>query len=321
MIYTTVVTDGTGEHETPDSAMRAELAALSAPSRIAIAELRPADSPRANVQDDQHVRRLLDISADRLPPIVVHRATRRVIDGMHRLTAARLRGDSTITAVFFDGSTADAFVLGVRLNARHGLPLSRAERSAAAAKIIASHPGWSDRMIAEAVGISAKVVAAIRCRVAGEQPSGIRIGKDGRARPVDGARRRALVERLLAEDPGASLRKVAREAGVAVETVRRIRARSQALPEAREAGGAPQPRQEEPMTPAEALRVLKNDPTLRFSETSRTLLRLLDAGFSGGDSWQRMIDNVPQHCAGIVAGLARQYSEAWMSVADQLSES
>ncbi len=42
-----------------------------------------------------HARSLAQTEAD-LPPIVVHRTTTRVIDGMHRLTAAGLRGEREI---------------------------------------------------------------------------------------------------------------------------------------------------------------------------------------------------------------------------------
>ena len=69
----------------------------------------------------------------------------RVIDGTHRLRAALLRGVDVIDVLYFDGPDADAFVLAVELNHTHGLPLSRADRTAAAERIIGSHPDWSDR--------------------------------------------------------------------------------------------------------------------------------------------------------------------------------
>ncbi|WP_368858328.1 ParB/RepB/Spo0J family partition protein [Nocardia alni] len=62
-----------------------------------------------------------------LPPIIVHRESWHVIDGVHRVRAAQLRGDSTILARLFDGGEADAFVLAVTSNTRHGLPLSSAD--------------------------------------------------------------------------------------------------------------------------------------------------------------------------------------------------
>ncbi|MFC7729983.1 hypothetical protein [Actinomadura keratinilytica] len=69
-----------------------------------------------------------------LPPILVHRRTMRVVDGMHRLRAARLQGRCEIGVRFVDGPDADVFVAAVRANIGHGLPLSLADREAAAAR-------------------------------------------------------------------------------------------------------------------------------------------------------------------------------------------
>ena len=57
----------------------------------------------------EHIRSLAELQ-DELPPILVHRTTMRVIDGMHRLKAAILRGERTIEATFYDGDDAEAFV-------------------------------------------------------------------------------------------------------------------------------------------------------------------------------------------------------------------
>jgi hypothetical protein len=56
----------------------------------------------------------------------------RVIDGMYRLLAARMRGDSEIEARFFEGDDASSYVLAVKSNVEHGLPLSLADRKVAA---------------------------------------------------------------------------------------------------------------------------------------------------------------------------------------------
>jgi ParB-like nuclease domain len=82
-----------------------------------------------------------------LPPIIVHRASTRVLDGMHRLRMAKIRGQNEIQVRFFVGDGADSFVVVVRSNIAHGLPLSLADRKAAANRIIGSHPQWPDRRI------------------------------------------------------------------------------------------------------------------------------------------------------------------------------
>ncbi|MEU4746566.1 ParB/RepB/Spo0J family partition protein, partial [Actinosynnema sp. NPDC023658] len=126
----------------------------------------PADSPRLDGEDPDHIRLLAGTTAP-LPPILVHRSTMRVIDGMHRLRAAMLRGDTEIAVEFFDGTEAEAFARGVRENVTHGLPLSRADREAAAARIITAHREWSDRALAQLTGLSATTVAAVRARSTG----------------------------------------------------------------------------------------------------------------------------------------------------------
>ena len=94
---------------------------------VEIGSLAPADSPRLAGEDGEHAARLAE-TPDELPPILVHRPTMRVIDGMHRLQAARLRGRETIETEFFDGSAEDAFIQAVTVNTRHGLPLTLADR-------------------------------------------------------------------------------------------------------------------------------------------------------------------------------------------------
>jgi ParB-like chromosome segregation protein Spo0J len=110
-------------------------------ARIPIESLALTNWLRVKGEDIEHVRVLAELE-DKLPPIVVHRATTRVIDGMHRVRAARLRGASHIDAILFDGTEHDAFLLAVQLNAVHGLPLSRADRVAAAVRIMSSCPQW-----------------------------------------------------------------------------------------------------------------------------------------------------------------------------------
>ena len=173
---------------------------------VPVLSLRVADSPRLNGEDKAHVARLAETETP-FPPILVDRRTMRVIDGMHRLMAASMQGRKTIDVIFFSGSEADVFLRAVQENVAHGLPLSRADRSAAVARIIASHPHMSDRAIAHSVGLAAKTVAAIRKSSGTDVPGpNARVGLDGKVRPLDsgGGRRRAA--ELLTEQPDASLR-------------------------------------------------------------------------------------------------------------------
>ncbi|WP_214415751.1 ParB/RepB/Spo0J family partition protein [Sphaerisporangium fuscum] len=118
---------------------------------VAVSDLLPADSPRLEGENPDHVR-LLAESEEEFPPIVVHRPTMRVVDGMHRLRAAVLRGAERVRVLFIDGvDEADLFVLAVEANIAHGLPLTLADRRAAAARIVASKPQFSDRAIAAVI--------------------------------------------------------------------------------------------------------------------------------------------------------------------------
>ncbi|MBZ9641723.1 ParB/RepB/Spo0J family partition protein, partial [Streptomyces sp. PSKA30] len=131
---------------------------------VEIGSLSLSGSPRLGGERPEHIQ-LLAAAQKPLPPITVHRPTMRVIDGYHRLKAARLRGERTIAARFFDGDEAAAFVLAVKLNVTHGLPLALADRKRAAERIVVSHPQWSDRRVASVTGIAPGTVGEIRRRV------------------------------------------------------------------------------------------------------------------------------------------------------------
>jgi ParB-like chromosome segregation protein Spo0J len=322
---------------------------------VPVLSLRPADSPRLNGEDKAHIARLAQTETP-LPPILVDRRTMRVIDGMHRLMAASVQGRETIDVIFFDGSEADVFLQAVQENVAHGLPLSQADRRAAAARIIASHPHLSDRAIGHSAGLAAKTVAAIRKGSSGDIPqSNARIGRDGRVRPLDsGAARRRAAE-LLTQQPGASLRDVARAAGISPATVLDVRKRlergqspvpdkpaanaarnsagsngagsngagSNGAPAGADGDGASaqairlRPRAAAPPDPAAAVEKLLRDPSLR-NERGKRMLRLLRVNAAGAGQLPDAAAAVPPHCVGIVVELARQYAEMWQDFAREL---
>ncbi|HEX5114238.1 MAG TPA: helix-turn-helix domain-containing protein [Pseudonocardiaceae bacterium] len=298
----------------------------AATARVPIASLRPADSPRLAGEDTAHVNSLA-ASPAAFPPITVHRASNRVIDGMHRLRAAMLRGETEIEVCFYDGAVDDAFVLAVATNVRYGLPLSHDDRVAAVTRIIATHPQWSDRRIASVSGLSRRTVAQLR-GTADHAATATRVGRDGRSRPVDNVAVRARVAELVRERPDASLREIARNAGVSPSTVMRVRQRlSDENAEDAEAGAGPtfEDLPDRPVTPPEheadvtvALRLLATDPSLRFNAAGRALLRQLNVHLRSRGQWQRLHDLIPAHCAGIVAPLARDIASTWYEFAERL---
>jgi ParB-like chromosome segregation protein Spo0J len=306
--------------------------------RVAIADLRRSRSPRLGGEDREHIRALAESEAD-LPPIIVHRPTMRVIDGMHRLRAAELRSRDEIDVRFFDGDESAAFVLAVRANITHGLPLSLADRKAAASAILRAHPDWSDRLIATRTGLAAKTVGAMRDADPGTptHPDS-RVGKDGRVRPASTAEARKVAGELIDEHPDLSLRQVAREVGLSPETVRDVRSRLR-----RDQDPVPGPKTEddtttdttpdhaegtvaepiEPVPPPElaaAVHLLRGDPALRLNGSGRALLKTLDANTLINARLDNILANVPPHCRTAVARAARGCARMWRSLATQLDE-
>jgi ParB-like chromosome segregation protein Spo0J len=271
---------------------------------VPVSALRIGHSPRQAGENLEHIHVLAETPGE-LPPIIVRRADMRVVDGMHRLRAARLRGEAEIAVRFFDGDDSEAFVLAVRTNVTHGLPLSLADRKAAAERIVASHAHWSDRMIAGIAGLSAATVARIR-KAHPEAVTAARVGHDGKTRPVNSLERRRVARAILLAEPTLSLREVARRAGISPETARSVRRR---LPDE-----PPPPRHD----PATLVRQLRTDPTLRFSETGRMLLRLLEVRAVSPEQWAAMAANVPPHWRDAVARVAMECADTWRVFAEQL---
>lgn len=373
---------------------------LSEVTRVPIRSILVAGSPRTGGEDPRHINALAEVCSD-LPPIVVHRKSMTVIDGVHRLRAVQRSGATHISAVLFNGDEREAFVLAVKLNSSHGLPLTLADRKAAALQMLADFPEWSNRRLAGIVGLSDKTVAALRRRAAAElpHPTTVRVGRDGVAYPLMAgeARRRAMA--YLAEHPDASAREVAHAAGISLTTAkdarRRVRAgqgepddapgatRSGQAPdgqasdgeapdgdasngEARNGAmqpgavrpGAARPGDSPPVDAASvrddgparaagadaaaavrrprpprvprvqpvcpdlqlAIRRLRADPSLRFTEVGRRLLRTLDASAAQPHDWAAMAGSLPIHCAPVIAELARHQAVSWQLLAESLTE-
>jgi ParB-like chromosome segregation protein Spo0J len=302
---------------------------------VPISSLAAADSPRRSGEDPEHARTLAE-SGERLPPIVVHRPTMRVIDGMHRLRAAMLCGRTEIEVRFVDGDEASSFVLAVSENVRHGLPLSLSDRKAAAERIICSYPHWSDRMVGSVACLSGKTISAVRQRVSEvsgvEQPVAT-VGRDGRLRPRDGAQRREIARELMLADPGASLRQIARQAGISPETARHVRKQLNAgqpmPPHAAAADGANAIRSvpsqlsaatAEARLASRAFEGLISDPAFRSSERGRTLLRMLAAYQAIRDHGDLLAENIPPHCLDWVVAVAGACSLQWQTFADAVAQ-
>ncbi|MEU4202658.1 ParB N-terminal domain-containing protein [Streptomyces sp. NPDC026294] len=341
--------DGTDQDEltaltgetAPDTVGTRGRAEANSAQRVPIGTLAVGDGPRFTGEDVAHTRLLSEV-VDDLPPIVVHRSTMQVIDGVHRLRAMHLAGRDSVRVEFFDGSEDSAFVRAVEANVRHGLPLSVAERRAAAVRIMSSHPDWSDRRIAAVAGLSARTVADIRSSSDSvREADEVRLGRDGRARPLEAADGRRLAGRLIAARPEASLREIAKDAGISPETVRDVRQRlargEDPVPQSRRGKPARTRRdvsyervrpgrvvERIPNGPAShdrqaaIVQALRRDPSLRLSESGRLLLRWLEVSLSAAREWDRILGAVPSHRTQQMADLAKSFAEDWGRLADQV---
>jgi hypothetical protein len=319
---------------------------------IPVSSLGPAFHLRQSGTDIAHVRMLAD-TADhaKLPPILVQKRSSRIIDGMHRVEVARLRGEWRIRALLVDCTDEEALVLAVRSNTLHGLPLSRADRISGAKRILANHSDWSDRALAEIAGLSAKSIASLRNSTTSDtQPHVKRLGRDGKRRPVVAGEGRQRAADYINAHPEASLRQVARETDVSIGTVYDVRERlrrgvlhvaevspsrarqaesdstrtpalaaadhpassPRTLPMRRVAGN---PRQ---FAWAAISAKLAGDPALRYTEGGRAFLRWMSTHSMQADEWREFIDAVPLRWLGEVGQMAASMTEEWRQFADQL---
>jgi ParB-like chromosome segregation protein Spo0J len=301
---------------------------------------------RGSGTDPTHVRLLADAAnSSDLPPILVQKSSSRIVDGMHRFAAAKLRGEKTIRTRLINCTDEDAFILAVKSNTLHGLPLSRTDRIFGAKRILTWHPDWSDRAVGMAAGLSAKTIAGLR-RLSndGVQQSGKRLGRDGKRRPVAGADGRRRAADYIAARPDASLRAIAREADVSLGTAQDVRARVQRGMDPITTGqqsssaersadpGSPADRQQSGngAVPRDVRRTtsqqnwteisakLMNDPSLKYSEGGRAFIRWMTLHAENTREWREFTDAVPAHWLKDISLIADSIRQEWCEFAEQL---
>jgi hypothetical protein len=212
---------------------------------VRVANLAVGSSFREGGLCAEQVERLVTLGGV-WPPILVRRDG-LVVDGAHRVAAARRLGLARLEAQLFDGGPEEAFIEFVRRNVAHGLLLTLRERKRAAVRVLRTHREWSDRRVAELCGISSKTVARLRleagiCPTAESPQLDVRVGRDEKVRPVQRGSVRGRVLEALQAQPNGSLRAVAAVAGVSPETVRLLRMNLARVPQPTEQ----EPQREEP---------------------------------------------------------------------------
>lgn len=322
------------------------------PARDAlVGALSPGVYLRQGGTNAAHVQLLVDAAgSSELPPILVQEDGCRVIDGHHRLEAAKLRGDKIIRARFLDCTDSEALVIAMKANGAHGLPLSKADRVSGAKRVLAAHPDWSDRAIASITGLSAKTIASLRDRSAsGAHLSSKRLGRDGRLRPVTAGEGRRRAAEYLSAHPNAALRQVARETDVSLGTVHDVSAQLRrgmspertghrvptgrpATPPAGQATDAatvtplanatPLRRKnhtDAPLTWAGVAAKMANDPAIRYTQGGKEFLRWMALHAAAPeDGWQDFVNVIPAHWLSVIAQLADNISKDWSLFAERL---
>jgi ParB-like chromosome segregation protein Spo0J len=299
---------------------------------LAVARLVVKSSIREGGVNQEHVRRLMRLGG-RWSPILVHEATGVVIDGVHRVAAARLLGLVRIDATLFSGGPDEALIEFVRRNVHHGLPLTLRERKWAAGQVLDVHPHWSDRRIAGICALSPKTVGRLRI-VPDERPSeevpqldtSLRMGRDNRLRPVNSASLRERVAEAIRTQPGASLRSVASSVGVSPEAVRNVRM-SLSQPDAAERPAAIESVAHDVIEGAVEDAVASIAPTTVVPPARSLSLVTSDAATAADlDAWLTRTDvaagecsqwakTVPEARADAIAAEARRRAEVWLDFA------
>jgi ParB-like chromosome segregation protein Spo0J len=323
---------------------------------VPIGSLLPSLYLRESGTSHAHVQLLADAAeSSALPPILVQQYSHRVIDGMHRLAAAKLRGEKSIKARFVDCADEEALFLAIKSNTLHGLPLSRADRISGAKRILASHPDWSDRAVASIAGISARTVAILRNRSADNIRSfEKRLGRDGKRRPVTGTDGRRRAAEYINAHPDASLRQVARETDVSLGTVHNVLQliRSGIDPAATPPEPPAEPRPAAERTAADRMAAdaapgrpslisitstrsekdarqlnwaeiqskLVNDPSLRYREGGRAFLRWMALHAMQAGQWREFVEAVPIRWAGDISAIADNMAIEWQTFAERLRD-
>lgn len=310
--------------------------------RVLLSHLATGFLLREGGLDTAHVKLLADVAvpAD-IPPVLLQLRTMRIVDGMHRIAAAKLRGDDRISARLIDCTDDQAFIAALKSNTLHGLPLSRADRIAGARRILSTHPDWSDRAVAEAAGVSAPTIASIRHQAASDLSGPAkRLGRDGKRRPVAGVEGRLRAADLITARPDAPLREIAKAADVSIGTVHdvreRIRRGEDPLPRRHrrplqsvdgtgdaERPSSPGRRDDTPpdirgMSRQTVLARLANDPALRYSENGRAFLQWITLNATQPTEWPKFVDAIPAHWMRHISLLADGVSEQWRMLATEL---
>lgn len=296
-----------------------QVAASEQIEEISLDRLSFGYSPRIQAEDREHAT-MLAAAFDELPPILVHAPSMQVIDGVHRVLAARLLGKRHVRVLLFHGTEVEAYIKAVQSNVVHGKPLTRAEREKAALRVLSVHGDWSDRRIASVCGIAPGTVGGLRARAHVDQgPANGRVGRDGKVRPIDPRATRLRVAEALQADPKASIREIALRTGASKRTVSDVRARALRGEDVVPAGLRSVDPQPEPEDGQQSSPVLAEVPAYLSDEDARGFVEWFEARCVGDyGEMVAFVDVIPISRVYEVADAARRCGDLWRRFASEL---
>lgn len=114
-------------------------------------------NPRLGGVDQEVVELYAGMFADVVwPPIMVDKASRKLLDGWHRVEAAQRAGVYSLPVHWVEAKEEELFAHAVKFNLGHGLRLSKEERLKAVARL--AQEGWTPERITEFLGCSLGLV-------------------------------------------------------------------------------------------------------------------------------------------------------------------
>lgn len=154
--------------------------------------------PRANGLDQDHADGMAEYlranPRNDLPAVVVYRdpatGDHVLSEGFHRAEAYARAGRTHLPADVRDGDRLAAVANAMASNQAHGLKRTNADKRRAAEQMVRLFPDWSDRRIADHIGVSHEFVRQARpgtvstVDTGDKQKSERRTGKDGVKQPA-----------------------------------------------------------------------------------------------------------------------------------------
>ncbi len=186
---TTDITNNDAEHEALPTSDTGTVETI----KIGDLNLTDGIQSRASINDEVVEEYASLIGAGTVfPPIRIIRdpdGTLRVVDGFHRLMAAKLAGVEEIKAEIIPGDRKMATESALRANIVHGLRRSNADKRHAVRLALSEFSDLTSRTVAEMCGVGNHLVDEVRREMTeggqlGESPNSNRKGKDNKSYPA-----------------------------------------------------------------------------------------------------------------------------------------